>query len=184
MRVSRRPDSQAATELARQLGALMRELDLAEIEVSLGTLKVRLQRPGAAPAAYPVPMAPAPTPAAGPVVDVATSATLVTVEAPMVGTFYRASSPTTEPYVRDGDVRRQRRADGQTEATRAMTGSEAEGAGRIERNAGEGGQPDQCGEALDRNEPAGYAPLRESRPGKGAAHIPRAARSPRGSSRC
>src|SRR5439155_102173 len=84
MRVSRRPDSQAATELARQLGALMREMDLAEIEVSLGTLKVRLQRPGAAPAAYPVPMAPAPTPAAGPVVDVVTSATLVTVEAPMV----------------------------------------------------------------------------------------------------
>src|SRR5207245_2149317 len=99
MRVSRRPDSQAATELARQLGALMRELDLAEIEVSLGTLKVRLQRPGAAPAAYPVPMAPAPTPAAGPVVDVATSATLVTVEAPMVGTFYRAPPPTTQPTV-------------------------------------------------------------------------------------
>src|SRR5437899_10582311 len=108
MRVSRRPDSQAATELARQLGALMRELDLAEIEVSLGTLKVRLQRPGAAPAAYPVPMAPAPTPAAGPVVDVATSATLVTVEAPMVGTVYRASSPTTEPYGRDGDGGKQR----------------------------------------------------------------------------
>src|SRR2546427_6886163 len=78
MRVSRRPDAHAATELARQLGALMRELDLAEIEVSLGNLKVRLQRPGAAPTAFPVPMAPAPTPAAGPVVDVVTNATLVT----------------------------------------------------------------------------------------------------------
>jgi len=155
MRVSRRPDSQAATELARQLGALMREMDLAEIEVSLGTLKVRLQRPGAAPAAYPVPMAPAPTPAAGPVVDVATSATLVTVEAPMVGTFYRASSPTTEPYVRDGDVVKQGQVLCIIEAMKLMNEIESQAAGRIEKILVENGQPVEYGQPLFLIEPAG-----------------------------
>src|SRR2546430_2139111 len=146
MRVSRRPDSQAATELARQLGALMRELDLAEIEVSLGTLKVRLQRPGAAPAAYPVPMAPAPTPAAGPVVD---------VEAPMVGTFYRASSPTPEPYVRDGDVVKQGQVLCIIEAMKLMNEIESQAAGRIEKILVENGQPVEYGQPLFLIEPAG-----------------------------
>ena len=155
MRVSRRPDSQAATELARQLGALMREMDLAEIEVSLGTLKVRLQRPGAAPAAYPVPMAPAPTPAAGPVVDVVTSATLVTVEAPMVGTFYRSSSPTTEPYVRDGDVVKQGQVLCIIEAMKLMNEIESQAAGRIEKILVENGQPVEYGQPLFLIEPAG-----------------------------
>ena len=155
MRVSRRPDSQAATELARQLGALMREMDLAEIEVSLGTLKVRLQRPGAAPAAYPVPMAPAPTPAAGPVVDVVTSATLVTVEAPMVGTFYRSSSPTAEPYVRDGDVVKQGQVLCIIEAMKLMNEIESKAAGRIEKILVENGQPVEYGQPLFLIEPAG-----------------------------
>jgi len=156
MRVSRRPDAQSATELARQLGALMRELDLAEIEVSLGSLKVRLQRPGAAPTAFPVPMAPAPTPAGGPIVEVApTSATLITVEAPMVGTFYRASSPTTDPYVRDGDVVKQGQVLCIIEAMKLMNEIESKAAGRIEKILVENGQPVEYGQPLFLIEPAG-----------------------------
>ena len=133
----------------------MRELDLAEIEVSLGTLKVRLQRPGAAPTAFPVPMAPAPTPAAGPVVEVPTSATLITVEAPMVGTFYRASSPTAEPYVRDGDVVKQGQVLCIIEAMKHMNEIESKAAGRIEKVLVENGQPVEYGQPLFLIEPAG-----------------------------
>src|SRR5438132_7732726 len=154
MRVSRRPDSQAATELARQLGALMRELDLAEIEVSLGNLKVRLQRPGAAPTAFPVPMAPAPTPAAGPVVDVVTNATLVTVEAPMVGTCYRASSPTAEPYVREGDVVKQGQILCIIEAMKLMNEIESKVAGRVVKIFVENAHPVEFGQSLFLIDPA------------------------------
>ena len=155
MRVSRRPDPRAVTDLARQLGALMKEMDLAEIEVSTGDLKVRLQRPGAAPAAIPVPMAPAPTQAGGPVVDVAINATLVTMEAPMVGTFYRASSPTAEPYVREGDVVKQGQVLCIIEAMKLMNEIESKAGGRIEKILVENGQPVEFGQPLFLIEPAG-----------------------------
>jgi len=155
MRVSRRPDARAATELARQLGGLMKELELVEIEVGLGSLTVRLKRPGAAPAALPVPMAPASTPAAGPVVDVGTNATVVTIEAPMVGTFYRASSPTAEPYVREGDVVKQGQVLCIIEAMKLMNEIESKAAGRIEKILVENGQPVEYGQPMFLIEPAG-----------------------------
>ncbi len=154
MRVSRRPDARAATELARQLGGLMKELDLVEIEVGLGSLTVRLKRPGA-PVALPVPMAPASTPAAGPVVDVGTNATVVTIEAPMVGTFYRASSPTAEPYVREGDVVKQGQVLCIIEAMKLMNEIESKAAGRIEKILVENGQPVEYGQPMFLIEPAG-----------------------------
>jgi acetyl-CoA carboxylase biotin carboxyl carrier protein len=155
MRVTRRHDPRAVTDLARQLGALMKELDLAEIEVSTGHLKVRLQRPGAVPTAVPVPMAPVATTASGPVVDVVTSTTLVTIEAPMVGTFYRASSPTAEPYVREGDVVKQGQILCIIEAMKLMNEIESKAGGRIEKILVENGQPVEYGQPLFLIEPAG-----------------------------
>src|SRR5262249_52127618 len=156
-RVSRQPDARAATELARQLGGLLKELDLAEIEVSLGSLTVRLRRPGPAPAAMamPVPMAPTPTPAAGPVIDVGTTTTAGTVEAPRVGTFYRASSPTAEPYVREGDVVKQGQVLCIIEAMKLMNEIESKAAGRIEKILVENSQPVEYGQPLFLIEPAG-----------------------------
>ncbi len=133
----------------------MREVDLGEFEVSTGDLKVRLQRPGAAPTAIPVPMAPVPTPASGPVGDVVTSTTLVTVEAPMVGTFYRASSPTAEPYVREGDVVKQGQILCIIEAMKLMNEIESKAGGRIEKILVENGQPVEYGQPMFLIEPAG-----------------------------
>ena len=95
--------------LTRQLGALLAELGLSEVEVESGDLRVRVHRvlaPAAAVAgaAHPAALAPLPTPAEHPVVADVTPNSLVTIESPMVGTFYRASSPTADPYVREGDV--------------------------------------------------------------------------------
>lgn len=56
------------------------------------------QTPAAAPAAAPAPAAPAAvTPAA------AADSNLVTIKSPMIGTFYRSSSPDKPPFVSVGD---------------------------------------------------------------------------------
>jgi len=76
------------------------------------------------------------------------AAHLVKVEAPMVGTFYRASSPEAAPYVQEGDVVK----DGQVlciiEAMKLMNEIEAKVAGRIARVLVDNGQPVEFGQAL------------------------------------
>jgi acetyl-CoA carboxylase biotin carboxyl carrier protein len=95
----------ATVELVRRLGTLLTELGLTELEVTAGDVRVRLQRGGVAPA--PAAIAPAVVPIERPAAAHASeieSASGVTIEAPMVGTFYRASSPTADPYVSEGDL--------------------------------------------------------------------------------
>ena len=96
-------------ELTRRLAAVAAELGLSEIEVESAGTRLRVQRAGAAPASVTHMVAAPSTSAAGPtieqgmVADVA-APTAITVEAPMVGTFYRASAPTADPFVHEGDV--------------------------------------------------------------------------------
>lgn len=67
---------------------------------------------------------------------------------PFVGTFYRASSPTTAPYVKDGQVVRK----GQTiciiEAMKLMNEIESDFDGKIISALAENGQPVEFGEPL------------------------------------
>jgi biotin carboxyl carrier protein len=95
----------------RVLLDLLREYGLTEVEVERGGDRIRLRRepagPPAAPSAPVAPPAAAPAAQAGAVPEPVRDDRrqhLVTVEAPMVGTFYRAPSPEAEPYVREGDV--------------------------------------------------------------------------------
>ena len=155
----RRPTGQdhgAVTELARQLGALLRELGLTEIEVDLGATRVRLARaPAVATAApTPVPSAAAATARPTPVVDVGPSSA-VEIEAPMVGTFYRAPSPTAEPYVREGDVVKEGQVLCIIEAMKLMNEIESRASGRVARILVENGQPVEYGQPLFLVEPAG-----------------------------
>jgi acetyl-CoA carboxylase biotin carboxyl carrier protein len=75
------------------------------------------------------------------------SAALVTIEAPMVGTFYRASSPTAEPYVKEGDVVKEGQVLCIIEAMKLMNEIESKVGGRVARilvenaHAVEYGQP-------------------------------------------
>ncbi|MGH7389507.1 MAG: acetyl-CoA carboxylase biotin carboxyl carrier protein, partial [Candidatus Rokuibacteriota bacterium] len=108
-----------------------------------------------APAA-PTPVAPAAA-ATGrptPVVDVAPSSA-VAIEAPMVGTFYRAPSPTAEPYVREGDVVKEGQVLCIIEAMKLMNEIESRAGGRIARILVENGQPVEYGQPLFLVEPAG-----------------------------
>jgi acetyl-CoA carboxylase biotin carboxyl carrier protein len=94
-------------ESIRQLLALMSEHDLAELEIEQEDMAVRLRKAGAvaapaAPVAVPVVAAavPAAVPAAAPAVR---EEKLPTINSPMVGTFYVASSPEAAALAKVGD---------------------------------------------------------------------------------
>ena len=116
-----------AVELARRLGVVLSELELSEIEVTVDGVHVRLQR-GGSPAPGPAAaMAPAERPAAAS----EASPSMVTIEAPMVGTFYRASSPTAEPYVHEGEFVKEGQILCIIEAMKLMNEIESKVAGRV-----------------------------------------------------
>lgn len=73
---------------------------------------------------------------------------LIEVTSPMIGTFYRAPSPTSDPYVVEGDLIKE----GQTlciiEAMKLMNEFESEYSGKIAKILVENGQPVEYGEPL------------------------------------
>jgi acetyl-CoA carboxylase biotin carboxyl carrier protein len=147
-----RHDTSEATELARRLGLLLDELRLTEAEVSVGELRVRVQR--AAPAVLPgapVPTAPSPMDS---IVVVERPGNMVTIEAPMVGTFYRASAPTAEPYIREGDAVKEGQIVCIIEAMKLMNEIETKTAGRVGRILVENGQAVEYGQPLFLIEPS------------------------------
>lgn len=91
----------------KELIELMKENDLVELEVADGDSKVHLKRPGASmPVMHQVPMAAAA--AAAPTSASTASAPakeegILEITSPIVGTFYQAPSPDSDPYVQIGD---------------------------------------------------------------------------------
>ena len=96
----------------KELIAVLEESSLSVLEVACGDNKVRLEKAvcaASAPAAAPAPIAAAPAaPAPEPAAPAAENGK--TVNAPIVGVFYAAPSPDSDPYVsvgkrvRKGDV--------------------------------------------------------------------------------
>src|SRR5919108_206685 len=110
------------------------ELVVSEIEVESAGLKLRVQRAATAPPVAPVVAIPAAPLATGerPVVtDAVPLAASISIDAPMVGTFYRASSPTAEPYVREGDMVKEGQILCIIEAMKLMNEIESKAAGRV-----------------------------------------------------
>ncbi|MDE3272769.1 acetyl-CoA carboxylase biotin carboxyl carrier protein [Pseudoalteromonas sp. G4] len=100
----------------KKLIELVEESGIAELEITEGEESVRINRHSsapmaapvhyaAAPAAAPVAAAPAASPAATPSEEAAPAVVAGhQVKSPMVGTFYRASSPEAPSYVEVGDT--------------------------------------------------------------------------------
>jgi acetyl-CoA carboxylase biotin carboxyl carrier protein len=144
-------------DLARRLGVLLGELGLSEIEASVGQIRVRLQRGGgqtAAASAAPAPAVASAEHPTAPAPAVADSASGVTIEAPMVGTFYRASSPTAEPYVSVGDLVKEGQILCIIEAMKLMNEIESKVAGRIVKVFVENAHPVEFGQSLFLIDPA------------------------------
>ena len=143
-------------DLTRRLAAVVNELGLSEIEVESGGLKLRVQRATmAAPAAAAVTsIAAPPVTAERPIVaDAVPLSASISIEAPMVGTFYRASSPTAEPYVREGDMVKEGQILCIIEAMKLMNEIESKAAGRVAKILVENGQPVEYGQPLFLLEP-------------------------------
>ena len=144
-----RHDASEATDLVRRLAKLLDELRLTEAEVSVGDMRVRVQR-AAAPAAV---ATPGPALLPEPTVVVERPSNTVAVEAPMVGTFYRASAPTAEPYVREGDAVKEGQIVCVIEAMKLMNEIEAKVAGRVAKILVENGHGVEYGQPLFLIEP-------------------------------
>ena len=133
---------------------------IAELEITEGEEKVRITRSVAAPAVQTVyAPAPAPAPQIAPVAPVTAPApaapsapaaadTTNAQKSPMVGTFYRAASPTAAPFVEVGATVKE----GQTiciiEAMKLMNEIEAEKSGVIKEILVENDTPVEFGEPL------------------------------------
>lgn len=146
----------------KKLIDLVEESGIAEIEVTEGEEKVRITRSVAAPAVQTVYAASAPVTA--PTVPASSADTTPTVstpttqpstvshenaqKSPMVGTFYRAASPTAAPFVEVGQTVKE----GQTlciiEAMKLMNEIEAEKSGVIKAILVENATPVEFGEPL------------------------------------
>ena len=100
------------------------------------------------PASPPVPRPPESAPAT------ASSPEGHVVKSPMVGTFYRASSPTAEPYVREGDMVKEGQIVCIIEAMKLMNEIEAKVPGRVAKILVENGQPVEYGQPLLLIEPS------------------------------
>jgi acetyl-CoA carboxylase biotin carboxyl carrier protein len=135
-------------ELTRRLATLLAELGLSEVEVESGDVRVRVQRAAAVVAPPTVAPVPAPPPDERPLVADVVSPALVTVEAPMVGTFYRASSPTADPYVQEGDVVKEGQVLCIIEAMKLMNEIESKVSGRVARVLVENGHAVEYGQPL------------------------------------
>jgi acetyl-CoA carboxylase biotin carboxyl carrier protein len=142
----------------RRLADLLREYGLSEVEVEREGVRVRLRRELAAAPGTPAPggARPAAAPGAAPDPEVASDAAeahLLTVEAPMVGTFYRAPSPDAQPFVRDGDRVKKGQVVCIIEAMKLMNEIEAKVAGRVVKVLVENAQPVEYGQPLFLLEP-------------------------------
>ena len=136
----------------KKLIELLEESGIDELEIREGEESVRISRHSKQPAFMQQPMyAQAPTPAAAPVAaaPVATEAAApaaaklngTVVRSPMVGTFYRASGPTSANFVEVGQSVKKGDILCIVEAMKMMNHIEAETSGVIESILGENGQP-------------------------------------------
>lgn len=135
---------------------LVAESDIAELEVTEGESKVRIVKSSAQPHNQLVMMQPqanqaAPMPAAAPVaaaVVVPPEPVGHVVKSPMVGTFYRSSSPGTPPYVEIGSTVKGGETVCIIEAMKLLNEIDTEVGGVVTQILVENGQPVEFGQPL------------------------------------
>ena len=140
----------------KKLIELLEESGIAEIEIKEGEESVRISRQSSTPAIgipAPAPIAAAPVaamapPAAAPAADQPAPHSGHEVRSPMVGTFYGAASPTSDPFVAVG----QQVKAGDTlciiEAMKMMNQIEADKSGKISAILVDNGSPVEFDQVL------------------------------------
>ena len=141
----------------RKLMRLIEHSDVTEIEVTEGDQTVRISRRGPSsdvqhimmPQAHAAP-APAAAPAAAPAPAAAAAPEEQkhVVSSPMVGTFYRSSSPDAEPFVSEGSKVKKGDTLCVIEAMKMMNEIEAEYDGIVEQIMADNASPLEYGQAM------------------------------------
>ena len=145
----------------RNLVKLMGEYNLTEVKIQSDDCNLCFRRgDDRAPLAQAIPVpammpvqaaAPAPAPAAAPVPaaeKAAPAAPAETIDSPLVGTFYRAASPDSAPFVQVGDRVNADTILGIIEAMKVMNEIKAEKSGVIKEILIENGQPVEFGQPM------------------------------------
>ncbi len=139
---------------------LMSENDLTEFKIEAEAYQLCIKRGCAsAPAPVMVQAAPAvvhaaptpaaiPAPAAAPAAAPAPAAKLVTIDSPIVGTFYRAASPEAPAFVKVGDKITPDTVIGIIEAMKVMNEIKAEKSGTVKDVLVGNGEPVEYGQPL------------------------------------
>jgi acetyl-CoA carboxylase biotin carboxyl carrier protein len=132
----------------KELIDIMKENDLMELEVVDGDSKIHLKRPGsAAPVVTSVPMQ-APVAPVAPAAEVKEDDNLINVTSPIVGTFYQAASPDSEPFVKVGDTVNAESVVCIVEAMKVMNEIKAEASGTVVQICCKDGQAIEFGQVL------------------------------------
>ena len=148
----------SSQEVLRRLVELVVEHDLASLEVEHAGLKIRIKGsslPGesAIPlVAYASP-SPVAMPSSAPAPPKDSRAGLIPLESPMVGTFYRASSPEDPPFIKVGDVISVGQTVGIIEAMKVFSEVPSEVSGRVVEVLVDNGKLVQMGQPLAYLEP-------------------------------
>jgi acetyl-CoA carboxylase biotin carboxyl carrier protein len=143
----------------REVLALVREHDLAELEIERDGLKIRVRKAGhpvaIMPSTVPVPPITAPIAAAPPVAAPSGAAPiagdgvdLAVIKSPIVGTFYRSAEPGARPFVEVGDSIRKGQVLCIIEAMKLMNEIESDCDGELAAIYVDNGRPVQFGERL------------------------------------
>ncbi|MDD0840040.1 acetyl-CoA carboxylase biotin carboxyl carrier protein [Curvibacter sp. HBC61] len=136
---------------------LVSESNVSELEITEAEGKVRIVKGGgavvqqlvAAPVVSAAPVAAAPAAAAAPAVAAAPAAAAGhVVKSPMVGTFYRASSPGAKPFVEVGSQIKEGETICIIEAMKILNEIEADKSGTVTQILGENGQAVEYGQPL------------------------------------
>lgn len=143
------PDPEQVADLVQSLATVMRQSSITELDLDLGDVSVRLRRP-------------APDHDGGemrldnqPVATTESTSPEILITAPMIGTFYAASTPGAQPFVVEGDEVYVGQTIGIIEAMKIMNEIEAEITGVIREVCVEDAQPVEFGQVLFRVDPNG-----------------------------
>jgi acetyl-CoA carboxylase biotin carboxyl carrier protein len=138
---------------------LVSESNISELEITEADGKVRIVKADPAAAGMPMPMQQYAPVASAPVAPVAAAPVAVAppaeaevtahaVKSPMVGTFYRSSSPGGKPLVEVGSTVKEGEAICIIEAMKIMNEIEADKSGTVTRILCDNGQPVEYGQPL------------------------------------
>ncbi len=148
----------------RRFIELMNEHDLSEIDLRQGEQRIRLRRGAELVSVATTPAAPLPAGAAAPApapsaaagaesAPPAAEARGVTINSPMVGTFYSAANPDSPPFIKIGDQVGPETTVCIVEAMKVFNEIPAECSGKIVAILAENGDAVEFGQALFRVEP-------------------------------